>query len=362
MLTCSVSSQFSFTRLFASAFVVLLLAACSPSPQEVAPDVVQPVKVVTVGEGEALAKRNLPGTIRAAQRALLALQVPGKLVALPAYESQKVSKGDLLAQIDDTNYKSDLDATTARVKEAEGNFTRAEGLIEKGYVSRAEFDKIKATLDVARSDRDKAAKALQDTRLLAPFSGVVARVYVENFQEVQAKQQVLSLQNNEDLEVVLNIPESLVRKRDSKQELALSATLEGIPGESFELNIKEFSTEADPDTRTFQYVLGLKNASGHNILPGMTATVHATLLDQSGEGPLSLPLAALSENDAGQKQVWVVGENSQVNTKNVETGELIGDDSIIILSGLERGDKVVVAGISSLVPGKEVKPVSTISF
>ncbi len=338
-----------------------LTAGCSdPEPPPAA--VVQPVKVMAVGAADTTVKRDFPATVRATERAIIAFQVPGKLVALPVKEGQAVDKGALLAQLDDADYRANVAAAQAEVDQTEGNFKRAQELVDKNYVSQAEYDKIKAAYDVARTKLDKARKALDDTRLQAPFPGVVARIMVDNYQEVRAKEPVLSLQNNNALELVVNVPESLVLRRDQGASLRLGATFEAIPGKTFDLTVKEFATEADPDTQTFQYVLGLDQTSGHNLLPGMTATVHVAASSDTRAGRVIIPLSALVAGADGVKSVWVVGDDNQVRQRAVVTGELSGADSIAVLDGLGSGDRVVVAGTASLVTGMAVKPVEQIAF
>lgn len=340
---------------------VLLLVACSEEPERGAP-VVQPVKVIVIGGPDATVKREFPATVRASERAQMAFQVPGKLVELPVKEGQSVSRGDLLARLDDADYQANLAAARAAVTQTEGNFRRAQELIEKNYVSQAEFDKIRADYDVARSNLAKAEKAVRDTRLEAPFDGVVARILVDNFQEVQAKSPVASLQNNAALELLVNVPESLILKRDENAAVDLYATFEAIPGQRFDLAIKEFATEADPATQTFQYVMSLQGTGDHNLLPGMTASVHVAATSARRGQRVLIPLSALVAGADGGKSVWRVANDNTVSRVPVSVGELSGDDSIAVLSGLETGDQVVVAGTSMLVDGMAVKPVSTIEF
>lgn len=338
-----------------------LVVGCSEPP---APPVavVQPVKVMTIGQSDSTIKREFPATVRATERATIAFQVPGKLVALPVKEGQAVAAGELLARLDDADYQASFDAAQAQLTQTEGNFKRAEELIQKNYVSQAEFDKIKADFDIARSNLSKARKALNDTRLQAPFAGVVARTFVDNFQEVQAKEPVLSLQNNNALELVVNVPEALVLKRDDRAALEIKASFEAIPGKQFELAVKEFATEADPDTQTFRYVLSILDGEGNNLLPGMTATVHVAASSETRSGRVIIPLSALVAGDNGGKSVWLVSQDNTVGLKPVVIGELSGADSVAVREGLASGDKVVVAGTAALVSGLEVKPVETIEF
>lgn len=348
-------------RLMVLAVVGIGMVGCGEEPTVLEP-VAQPVKVLQIGSADATVLRSFPATVRATERAQIAFQVPGKLVSFLVREGEEVSQGQLLAQLDDADYQADLAAAQASVTQTEGNFRRAQELIEKNYVSQAEFDKIKADYDVALSNLARAQKAVNDTRLEAPFDGVVARTFVDNFQEVQAKETILSLQNNAALELVVNVPETLVLRRDEGALLEINASFEAIADTRFPLSIKEFATEADPATQTFQYVMSLEDTAGHNLLPGMTATVHVAATSERRSERVIIPLSALAAGADGGEAVWVVIADNQVTKAPVTLGELSGEDSIAVLSGLSPGDQVVIAGTASLVEGMVVNPVTQIEF
>ena len=118
---------------------------------------------------------------------------------------------------------------------------------------------------------------MTDSQLIAPFSGVISKRYVENFTDVLAKQDIVGLQDNSSLEIIVDAPERLVmRARGDIRKLDMKARFDAVPGRSFELEVKEFATEADPVTQSFQYVFVMPKPEGINILPGMTATFSVT--------------------------------------------------------------------------------------
>lgn len=308
--------------------------------------------------------REFPGIVRAAQRVTMAFQVPGRLIEFPVKEGQQVTEGDQLGLLDESDYRSNLAAAQADLSRTEANFNRAKELVEKNYVSQAEYDSIEASYNIALSNVSKARKALNDTRLVAPFDGVVARTFVQNFEEVQAKEPVLSLQNNNELEVTVSVPESLVVRRNEGDQIRLEGAFEGIPGKTFPLTVKEFSTVASEDTQTFEYVLSIEQTEGYNLLPGMTAIVMAekTAAASDAEGPITIPLSALAANQDDRASVWLVGPDNRVSQHPVVTGELTGNSDITIVSGLNVGDTLVTAGVSKMSEGLEVHPIDKVEF
>ena len=261
----------------------IFISACSkPAPPPRA-EIVQPVKVIRIGSDQTSLVREFPGVVRASQRVDLAFQVPGQLVKFNMKEGQQVKVGDFLGEIDKTDYQASFDAARAQLNSAQANFDRAQELIKENFISQSDLDRLTSNLELSRSNFSKAEKALKDTRLLAPFSGSVARTYVENFEDVLAKQTILSLQDNNNLEIVVDVSETLVARRNPGADLSLKARFESFAEREFDVILKEFSTEANPSTQTFQLVLGLMDTQGTNILPGMTALVHAELKGNASE-------------------------------------------------------------------------------
>ena len=343
--------------------IAFALVGCGKEEVKDVAEVIQPAKVMIVTGASNEINRQLPGTVRASQRVNLAFQVPGKLKYFPLKEGQKVSEGEILGRLDDRDYRSDLSAARAEHTKTKANFKRAEELLVKKFISQAEYDKLKAALDVAVSNQEKAAKALDDAELKAPFTGTVARRYVENFQDVQAKQAIISLQDNSQLEVVVNVSETLVSRRNTDDSLQMTARFEAFPNEQFELFVKEFSTEADSKTQTFEIVLGMKDVKGVALLPGMTAKVFVKKISTIEESDIYLvPMHAVVADDDENAFVWVVNESSNTVTKKlVALGDLRGKDSIEAI-GLASGDVVVIGGVTKMREGKVIRPIEKVEY
>jgi len=175
-------------------------------------------------------------------------------------------------------------------------------------VPRAEVERKRTAVDVARSGFAAARKDLDDTRLTAPFAGVIARRLAENFQKVQAKKPVLSLQNPDALEIVIHVPERVVRSEPKR--LAAFAIFTDLPQRRFPVTLKSFASEADPQTQTYEAVLGLSQPPDLRVLPGMAvevlpdaATEQAAAAAspagsvETGEGPADSPKATTSDAD-----------------------------------------------------------------
>lgn len=343
------------TAVFAGLFLVGCSQEAPPPPVNI-----QPAKVLILGE-QFRRTREIPGTVRAAQRSDLSFQVPGKIVEFSLKEGQNVAEGDVLGKLDDSDYLSDLNAARAEQDKFQANFDRAEELITDNFISRSDYDKIKANLNVSAANLERKEKAYTDTKILAPFSGVIARTFVQNFEDIKAKQPILSLQDTTDLELVIAVSETLVARRQKNPNMVLSAKFDALPDRVFNLAIKEFAAEADAQTQTFEVVVGITDNNVSSILPGMTATVTISQRDES-TGPLVIPLVALVAGEDNASSVWKVKADNKLTRQVVTTGSLSGADKIEITSGVTAGDMIVTAGLSSLVEGKEIIPITEVSY
>jgi len=350
-----------------TSFVSFCLIGCSEKPQEVK-QVIRPVKTMIVGGASSDFQRTFTASVRASDRVELAFQVPGKLIELPIKKGQNVEQGDMIGRLDPRDYKSNLQSAQAEYDKALANFKRGDELVEKGFISRTDYDRLRARRDVTAAELDKAKKALEDTSLKAPFGGVVAQRFVENFTEVRAKQKIISLQDTSLLELVVYIPEHIVAimRQDGPARATIFAEFNAIPGEQFPLTIKEFSTQADAKTQTFEYVLTMPRPEGRNILPGMTANVRAkgTSIDESQvPASVTIPAIAVFADKESQPHVWIIKQpDNTAHARQVTTGQLSGTDQIEILDGIESGEVIAIAGVSQLREGMRVRPVDRIDY
>jgi RND family efflux transporter MFP subunit len=352
----------------AAGLLCLLLVGCGKEDAPVESKAPRPVKTIVLGDSGASGMRQYPGRVRAASRADLSFEVAGKLIELPVNEGQVVEEGELIARLDDRDLSANLKSAQAEADNAAANFARGAKLVKDGFISKTDFDTLTSKRDVTAAELVKAKKAVEDTRLLAPFSGRVASRLVENFQDVQAKQAVVRLQDIEQLEIVVEIPENrAIRIRQgSKEAVRVHAVFEAAPDREFPLTIKEYSTEANPETQTFEVVLAMPQPEGLLLLPGMTAMVWAESNEAVGDAStdtFAIPAAALFADETGKSHVWVVDTQSNtVQKRAVEAAGLGGTESVRVTSGLKAGEMVAISAVSRLSEGMAIKPVAKVEF
>ena len=337
---------------------ILLLASCKDEAEVQLPDPIKPVKLFKVQAELEKLEMNLPGRVRAARRSELSFKVSGPLEKLPIEEGQLVKTGDLIAQILPRDFETAISEAKARELEAEQQYQRYKELYAKRQVSKADFDRYRAARDVARARLEDAQNALKDTTLVAPFDGVIAKRYVENFEKVQEKQPIAFLQLIDQLEILIDVPELLMAQFRERGGTEVFAEFDAVAGTRYPLEVREFSTDADPATQTYQVVLVMDQPKEANILPGMTAKVTAVSEDGAGgESNIVVPAIAVLNDADGKNYLWVFNSESKTVTKTpVELGNLEGSKNALITSGLQGGEEIVMAGVTKLQDGMEVRP------
>ena len=343
--------------LAATATAAILCQGCGKKEEPAPKEVIRPVKVFTAQSGAGGRSMTYPGKTRANRRVDLAFKVPGPLVELPVEEGQEVKKGQLLARILPRDFKINLDQARAQAINAERQYERYKELFVRKQVSKAEFDRYKASRDVAAAQLEDAQNALKDTYLKAPFDGIVAKRHVENFEEVQAKQPIVFFQDISKIEVLVDAPETVMATLRQGGKIEATASFAVAPDQKFPLTLKEFSTEADPQTQTYQVVLLMDRPEGINILPGMTATVTGQQASASDAASrIVIPAIAVMEDPQEKAFVWILKKDAMtVHKTEVTVGEMTGSDGILVLDGLEGGEQIVTSGIAKLQEGMKVR-------
>ena len=357
-------------RLVLIGLCLLALAACDPPEAPPAP--AKKVKAIQVGDISALVERSFPGRARAGQEVNLSFRVSGPLVEFPVNVGDALQQGDLIARIDPTDFESRVQSMRGKLQQAvsardlaAAEFKRAADIRKKNadLISASEYDRRLGDRDSTMAqvqELESALKLAEDdlahTFMIAPFDGVIAATYVENFENVQAKRSIARMLDTDSIEVVVDIPERSI----SYAPYVLSATIsfEALPGVALEAAVKEIGSEASIVTRTYPVTLTMPQPDGMEIKPGMAASVKLVgkLPEQMREVGMSIPATALFSGDnARQSYVFIVNESSMTLEKREVEVSLLSSTGVLVKSGLQAGEWLVVAGVHSIVEGQEVR-------
>ena len=353
----------SFLTYLVPFLLSVLLIGCSEPPPEEPAATSRPVKTIQIKAQAIDGVRSFPARIDAGSKAEIAFRIPGTVQELPVKEGQAVDKDQVLAELDKTDYQLVVNDRKAVYDNARQNFKRAEELIKDGYISKMDYDRLNAEFKSSRAALETAQQDLNYTTLKAPFEGIVAKLYIDAFQEVQAKQVILDLHDVSLLDVKIDVPENIVRAVRIKEKVSdeeagqvpAHVSFANLPDESFKLTYKEAAIKADPQTQTYQVTYSMEQLQDRTILSGMTAMVTVDLSKFFADNTLfTIPGSAITGDYKLAPKAWVVDEkNMVVQSRPVKVGRLLGDN-IEVLDGLESGERIVTAGTAFLVDGMKV--------
>ena len=343
-----------FFLLCITVIAALAITGCSKKEEPVKKEVIRPAKVMTIEQAETSKNFKFPGKVQALDRVEISFEVSGKLVEVAIKEGQHVKKGDLIARIDSSDYKNNLVAQQAKVNQAKAEVDRYANLLGEKVVAKSTYDVKVRNYEVAVSQMKIARKAFNDTKLKASFEGLIGKRFIDNYQVVQAKEPIVSLQKISAIEIVVNIPENVMRKRSEELSVEIAAEFANYPGDHFSLTVKEYALEADSQTQTYRVVLTMPTPEGKTILDGMTATVFMKVV-YAGENAVEVPVQSIFYDEKGQAYVWKTSQDLHITRHPVEVGTLTNGGNIKIKSGLASGDRIITAGVQNLTEGLKVR-------
>ncbi len=330
--------------------------ACAPEPL---PEPIRPVRSVVVGDASALEGRWWPGRAKATLEVDLGFEVSGQLQERAVDVGDEVKAGDILARLDARDYENSLARARAEELRAKAYYDRVAEAARTGAVAKQEVTDARARYDQASAQVRIRQKALDDTRMVAPFDGTVSQTFVDNFQNVRTKQPVIRLLDVSRIEMVINIPEGLINLVPYARNIR--TRFDALPGALIPAEIKEIGNEASEATRTYPVTLIMDPAGvGVDLKPGMAGetTADIVLPEELRRDSVEVPASALfSADDAAAQQsfVWVVDETtSTVQRRQVTPLELTPRGGSLV-EGLEPGTRIVTAGVHSLREGLEVR-------
>lgn len=334
--------------------LAVLLSGCSePEVDTKIEKAPKPVKLITIKDTAHSNILTYPATVDAIKSAKLAFQVGGKIDKLNVIAAQSVLKGDELASLEKRNFINEVNSTKIQYETANNDFNRGIKLSKDGVISARDIEQLKSKKEVAQSRYDSAKKALTDSTLVAPYDAIVAAVPVEALENVNAGQHIVTLFGKGEMEVVVNIPSSIVATVDSRTGSRAFVLLESAANTPIPATFRRANLEADTSSQTYEVRFSFAVPQKLNILPGMNASLRIEFDNKSTTNEITLPTFAIFEEN-GQHYVWTVSESMIVSKTVVTLVNGIGEE-LVVTSGIKAGDVIVGAGANYVTDGMKVR-------
>lgn len=337
------------------AAALLVLTACrpeepaAPAPIPVRVEAVQDLRTVEAQRGAAYL-----ATVKGRNQITLSFRVPG-IVELVGpgkgewEEGASVTNGQLLARLQQSDFIANFKSAEAQAQLERTQFERAERLLRDGAASQQEYDRALASKEASKAALEGRRQELQDSLILAPFQGTVLKREVKAGETVGAGTPIITVADLSEVEIEVGVPDRLVGRLQVGN--AVPVSLSGLGDETFSGVVREVGVAAREGTRLFRVVVRVPNPSGR-IRPGMAASVYLDAAARTTTGGVLARLSALVARNERDLAVFVVS-NGVARLRPVTTGDLRAS-SIVLTSGVQPGEAVVVAGASQLHDGAEV--------
>ncbi|MBE6202631.1 MAG: efflux RND transporter periplasmic adaptor subunit [Rikenellaceae bacterium] len=330
---------------------ILLIVACTNS-ESVEVDNNQLVKVAEA-QSTGVVVRNFAALSTADDAVNLAFKISGRVVDIPVAKGVMVRRGEVLARLDERDVKLQVDAAKASYDEVQSRLRRAQRLAEHDAISQQEVESLISSVEQARTTYENALDLLQDTRIVAPFDGVVERTYVDAFQRVASGETIVRIVTPVSTTVGFTAPEDVVTLL-AEPTTRFSVTFDAYPDVAFAAVIKSFARTTS-DARGYPVSLRLVDVdtSKYRITPGMTCMATVELHSQQ-TGAVAVPLAAIYAPIGEGDYVWVVDDDGRVEKRSVHITTILSGNKVAVRGDISVGDRVVVAGVYRLADGERV--------
>jgi len=296
----------------------------------------------------------LQGNVMTKQNVIIYPEMSGLLIKVFVKEGQAVSKGQLLARIDDGGMGQQVAQLQIQADLAKTTFERQERLWNQKIGSEIEYLQAKSNYEGQQKVVSQMQSQLAKTGVRAPFSGIVDDIITEQGTVVSAGQtQLIRIVNLNDMYIEADVPESYIANVTKNKKVLVEFP---ILGKTVEATVRQAGNFINPANRTFKVEIAVPNKD-RSIKPNLTARLKIN--DYTNEKALLIPQSIISENAAGDQYIYIVKDkkaNNEAIAQRViiETGRTQGD-VIEVLTGIENGAEIIQEGARSVKDGQSVK-------
>ena len=345
------TSKRSKKLLFAVLGIVLMIVVLAVLPKrkenvEQTPTPPPPVKTVLVEPIRLDDMLQLPARVQAVFDSSLALDKPGLVAELTVDRGTTVTEGQVLLRLEDSAWKAALASADIQIREARRELDRWQELRKTGAVSTSEFDSVQTRFDLAQVERNNARVNVEKCILKSPVSGVVVDRYVELGEHVAEGAPAFRVVNIDLVKLTIDVPE-----RDVVQlqpGVAMTFVIDSLPGHTFTGNVTFVSSAARPENNSFPAELTVENPNGL-LRPGMIARVN--LSRGIRDSALVLPFGAVVPKK-GDYVVFILKDGKAL--QRLVKIDYFSDYDVVLASGIEAGEEVIVEGNRALADGMTV--------
>ena len=328
---------------------ILMVCSCS---EKKGSDVKTPTRVKTEivnGQSSMVNGQTFVGIVEEREGTAVSFTSMGVVKRVLVNEGQTVSRGQLIAEIDDTQARNLLSGAEAAMNQANDALERFKMLHDNGSLPEVQWVEIQSKVAQAKSQLEVAKKNLADCRLTAPVSGIIGKKLVGAGETAMPSQAVVTILDISSIKVKVSVPEAEISSINAStpSTIAVEAAQATVSGGKIEKGI-----QADALTHTYEVRINVQNAD-RKLLPGMVASVKFDAVSQQLTEQKLVSVTAVQKRVDGSLFVWTVAKDSTAHRTTVSTG-LPQGNRMMITNGIENGMRVVTEGYQKLSEGTKV--------
>lgn len=339
-------------RIYCLAIVLLpmLVAGChgEKEKQDTTANNQVRVKTMQVSVSAADEGRQYSGTVEESNESALSFPVMGTVKDIHVHPGERVGKGQLIATIDPASLQSAYEAAKATLDQAEDAYRRMKELHDKGSLADIKWIEVQSKLQQAKAMEQVSRKNLSDTKLLAPYSGVISEKLVEVGQNVAPGIPVVRLVAVNQLKVKISVPENEIAQIALKAGARIQVPAMG--DRWIEGTVCEKGIVANPLSRSYEVKLALSGQQSDGLMPGMVANV--VMENAGGESAFVLPAYVVQLDEQNNTFVWLC-KDGKAQKRVVAVGGYM-PEGVTIVAGLNEGDEIITEGRQKVCEGTPV--------
>ena len=321
----------------------LLICSCTGKKEQEAKAPIR-VKTEVASTATSVNGQTYVGMVEEQEATAVSFTGMGVVKRVLVNEGQAVAKGQLIAEMDDTQARNLLSGAEAQMTQANDALERFKMLHDAGSLPEVQWVEIQSKVAQAKSQLDVAKKNLADCRLVAPVSGIIGKKMIGAGETALPSQAVVSILDISSVKVKVAIPEAEIGGISGNTSSIIK--VEAI-GSSFEGGRIEKGVQADALTHTYDIRINVANRE-RKLLPGMVASVSFdSEKSEVKTEQLSMPVTAVQKKADGSLFVWTIEKDSTAHRTTITTGETLGN-RIVVTTGISEGERIVTEGYQKL--------------
>lgn len=287
------------------------------------------------------------GVIEESSGTVLSFKVPGTITNLNVTEGQRVAKGQLIAALDAASLQNNYEITKSALATAQDTYDRMKQLHDANSIPEMKWIEVQNALASAKSTCEIAKNTLNDSKLYAPFSGIISNKYADVGSTAAPAVPIVKLVEISPIKANISVSENQIGNFEKGCVANISVLVAGdIMTEG---TLTEKGVCADPLSRTYSVKFTAPNPDG-KLLPGMLCDV--SLKNSDKAEALVVPIETILLDHDNQSFVWIV-KKGKAEKRNVVLGEYTSE-GVIIESGLAAGDEIITSGQQKISDGMSV--------